>query len=89
MITSFILFTLYGVLFLITSPLRLFPDVTMPSWISSTISTANGYMSMGYSWLPHLIAAFLLTWGLFLFIEGAIFAYKGFMWIIKKIPGIN
>lgn len=89
MISSAILYIFYGVLYLLTSPLRLLPDVNTPAIISNTVSGINGYLSSGYSWLPLTMASLLGTWGVYLTVEIAIFTYKGFMWVIKKIPGIS
>lgn len=89
MITSVFLYILYAVVFLITSPLRLFNNVSRPTWLVNTLGTINSSLSFGYSWLPMTIYALLLTWGLFVSIEISIFGYKGIMWVLKKIPGIN
>lgn len=89
MLTYILLLLVYGVVLVITSPLRLLGDVTMPAAISTTITSFNGYLAAGFSWLPLTITAALTTWGIFLTVETAIFLYKGFMWIIKKIPGIS
>lgn len=89
MITNLLLLLIYGIILVITSPLRLLSDVSQPAIFSSTISQANSYLATGYTWLPYMINTLLLTWGLFIALELAIFIYKGFMWIIKKIPGIS
>lgn len=89
MIITLFLYLLYAVVVLITSPLRLFADVSMPVWISNAFTSVNGYLSSGYAWLPYTLNALLLTWGVYVAIELAIFSYKGIMWLIKKIPFIN
>lgn len=89
MIIDGILFLIYGVVFVVTAPFRLFSDVSQPAFFNSTITTANGYLSTGYTWLPYMVNTLLLTWGLFVALEIVIFSYKGVMWLIKKIPGFN
>lgn len=89
MITSAIIYLVYGVVFVLTLPLRLLPDVSTPSVIATTVSSISGYLASGWSWLPLTLTALLATWGIYLTVEAAIFLFKGFMWIIKKIPGIS
>lgn len=89
MITSTFLFLLYGVIFIITAPLRVLPNVSLPAFLSGTISSISSYISTGYSWFPITVTAILSSWGIYIGIEAAIFLYKGFMWVIKKIPGIK
>jgi len=89
MVSAVLLQLLYALIFLISAPLRAFSDVSMPGELSTVISQINLYVSTGFEWLPLTVIAVLSTWGIFIVIEGAIFIYKGFMWIIRKIPGIN
>lgn len=89
MLVKFILYLLYGALNVITFPLRVFDDVANPGFITDAVSSAVDYISFGYSILPLAVSALLLTWGAFLAFEAGIFAYKGLIWIIKKIPGIG
>lgn len=79
----------YGVIWLITAPLRLLSDVTTPAVIANFISNINTNISTGYSWLPLTVIAVFATWGVFLTVEISIFLYKGLMWVLKKIPGIS
>lgn len=89
MIVDFLLYLLYGIVYLVTSPLRLFSDVSQASWLASTVSSASSYLSFGAHWLPKTVYALLLTWGLYITIEIAIFSYKGIMWVLKKLPVIK
>jgi len=89
MISTVILYILYALVYILTAPFRLFSDVSTQGWLSQTITTANGYIGIGYQWLPNMLNALLLTWGIYITIEVAIFLYKGIMWVLKKIPFIN
>lgn len=89
MIVSFILTLVFYTVLLITLPVRVFPDASMPSWIAGAISQANVYLSTGKAILPVTITTILLTWGVYLGVELALFIYKGVMWIVKKIPGVS
>lgn len=89
MIGTAIIYLLYGIVYIISYPLTLFGNVSLPSWISSAITSANGYLATGYQWLPTTVSTILLTWGVYLVIEIGIFAYKGIRWVYRKFPGIN
>ena len=87
MITTLLLQLLYGVIWLITSPVRLFSDVVLDSNITSSIATASTYLGGLNSVLP--ISTLLSVFGIFLTIEVAILFWKGINWLIRKIPTIN
>lgn len=89
MLISLVLYLFYAVLILLTLPLRLLNDVTLPSWLTAVISTANGYLATAYQVLPVFLLTLLLTWGVYLLVETGIFIYKGIRWIYQKIPGIS
>lgn len=87
MIFSGILKLIYYTLLLITSPLRLLQNASLPVEVSNSIAAANSYF------LP---LDFLVPFGtlfkiffLILTIEAGIFFYKAIMWAVKKIPGLN
>ncbi len=87
MITAGILTFVFGVLYLVLSPLLLLNDVSSTSAIATSVSTANGYISA----VPfHLFLVSLFATLLFLGIfESAYWAYKGIMWVAKKLPFIS
>lgn len=89
MITSAIIYAAFGVLWAITSPMRILPDVSMPSGITGAMTTVSGYLATLYALLPITTAALLGVLALFLLVEAAILIYKGMMWVIRKIPGIS
>jgi len=72
----------------ITAVFRLAPDVSLPAGLTASIANASGYASAIDAFFPvHELVAVLI--GVFLVYEGAYFAYKLIMWVIKKIPTIN
>lgn len=87
MITGLILSMLYYVILLFTSPLRLLPDATLPSGLTSAIATANTYIRAIDFVFP--VSTFLTILGLILGIETFIILFKIINWLIRKIPGIN
>lgn len=84
MIGSFILFVLWIVVYGISSPLRLFPDVSLPSELTASISTASGSLTAMSAFIP--ISTILAIFAIVVAIEASIFLYKGVMWIIKRLP---
>lgn len=84
MIVSAIITLIYGIVFVVTYPLRSLTDVTMSSSFSSSITTANGYISSFNNFVPLDTIGQILT--LFLAIEGAVLTYKLIMWLIRRIP---
>lgn len=89
MITSLILYALYGAVWVITAPIRALPNASIPETISSAIATVGGYFATLYSVLPVTSTALIAIITFVLVLEGGILIYKGIMWIIRKIPGIS
>ena len=78
---------IWGLVYVILSPLRLLDDVTLSSSITNNIAEFNHYLGTAEQLFP---AYTLITiFGIIIGIEFAIFTYKGIMWIVKKVPGIN
>ncbi len=84
MITYFILYFIYLVIYAITSPLRLLNDAVLPADVSSALSQAGGYLGAINDIVP--IPSLLTILGLVLATEGFILTYKGIMWLIKRLP---
>jgi len=87
MITDFILKAFHALIYLLLSPLRLLPDVSLESEFSQAIRSAGEYISGLDAIIP--VNAFISALGVLLLVEGGIFTYKGINWLIRKIPGIN
>jgi hypothetical protein len=84
MITSILLSFVYAFVWAVTSPIRLLPDVSLSSGISTAITTAGQYITPLNTVIP--ISTLLTIFGLVIGIEGSIFLYKVIMWIVKRIP---
>jgi hypothetical protein len=84
MITSFFLNAVFLFIRVILSPLRLAPDVSLPSDVLNAVSTANEYISSLSLFIP--VYTILTILFLVLSIEGFIFAYKILMWVIRRLP---
>ena len=84
MITSAFFYVIYGLVWLITLPIRNLADVAMSASFSNAVDTASGYIASFNEFIPiDTIAQILL---LFLTIEGAVLTYKLIMWLIRRIP---
>ena len=84
MILDIILNLIYGFIWVITSPLRLLTDATLPANISNSISTMGGYIQAIDIILP--ISTLFSILLLYISIEAGIFSYKIIMWVIRRIP---
>jgi hypothetical protein len=87
MIVSLILALIYGVILVITYPLRSFSDVVLDPNINAAISTAGNYLAIVNQIAP--ITTLIAILSIVLTIEVFIFIYKLIMWIIRKIPTIS
>lgn len=87
MITNAILYILYGFVYLITAPIRLFADVSLPAAINDTISSVGSNLALLNQVLP--VSTIITILGIMISIEVAIFIYKGIRWIYSKIPGVS
>jgi hypothetical protein len=83
MVTGF-LNLIYGIIFIVTSPIRLLPDVVLNNGFNDAITNASGYISAFNSFLP--IDTILSILGVFLIIESAYMIFKLIMWVIKRFP---
>jgi hypothetical protein len=87
MISTAILYILSAVIFSLTLPFRALPDVVLPAGISSAITEASGSLAGINEIVP--IDILLDVLGAMIILEIAILGFKGFNWIIRKIPGVN
>lgn len=84
MIIKLFINTIYALIYLITSPIRLLPDVSLPEGFISAISNANGLLATINSVVP--VDTILTLLQISLIIETAYLSYKMIMWIIKRFP---
>ena len=87
MITNALLTILYGFIYLITAPLRLLSDVSLPADIADTISNISSNLALLNQVIP--VSTLITILGLVIIIETAIFTYRGIMWVLRKIPTIS
>jgi len=87
MITNAIIQIFFFIVYGVTSPLRLFANVTLDNNFLASVTTASTYISSVNTLLP--VTTLLTIFGLFLAFEAIYFTYKLIMWLIKKIPFIN
>lgn len=84
MITETILFLIYGFIYIITSPLRLFNDVSLNNNITTSIATVSNNITSLSNYIP--LTTILIVFGIVLVIEKYNAIYKGVMWLIKRLP---
>lgn len=87
MISSLILILIFGVIVLITAPLRLLADVTLTSSITDSILTAGGFLGSLGQILP--VSTILTVLAIVMITEGFLFLYKTVRWVYQKVPFIN
>lgn len=87
MITSALLYLVYAFILAITSPLRLLDDVVVNASVSSSVTTASGYISGLNSFLP--VSTILTIFGVLIAYEVILVGYKIIKWVYQKIPMIN
>jgi len=75
---------IYSLIYALTSPFRLLPDVSLSGNFASAISTANGYIHSLDFIVPMDTIINLL--GMYIIIETAYLTYKIIMWLIKRFP---
>jgi len=84
MIITAFLNIVYSFVFVITAPLRLFSNVSLPAALTTSLTTAGEYLSVVGQFFP--IPALLTVLAFVLSIEVSIGIYKGIMWLVKRIP---
>lgn len=84
MITTAILYLIYGVVYAATYPIRYFPDVSVPQGVIDSISFIGPYLIGLDKYFP--VSDLILILGLMLAVDTAIFAYKAIMWLVRRFP---
>ena len=85
MITSFLLSLVYGIVWLLTRPLTLFADVSMPAGIVSAFQNIQGYLAAIAAVFP--VSDLVIALGILISVEVAFKLLESFGFIIRKIPG--
>ena len=87
MITNAFINLLFGIVWLLTSPIRLLSDVTLNSNFTSALYTAGGYYHSLNTILP--VDTMIVIFSISLVIELGYLIWKAINWGIKKIPMIS
>lgn len=87
MIVTVILYLLYGAIYVLTAPLRLLSDVSLPASFTSAVSTAAGYAASFNTLIP--IDTLFQVLAAMAAVEVGVLAYKLIMWVVTKIPTIS
>lgn len=84
MITTALLFVIYGIVWVVTAPIRALADVTLSSSFATSVTTAMTYASRLNHFLP--LGTLLALIGIILTFEGGLVTYKVIMWIVRRVP---
>ena len=84
MIWNLFIQLVYNLVYLITLPIRLLPDINMDSSFANAMTTASGYLKSMDSFIPVATLIFIIK--LYIVIELGYLTYKGIMWFIKRFP---
>lgn len=84
MIVSFLLTLVWGAVLIVSSPVRLFNDVTLPSFMENSVSFLHNYIAPLGNFLPLTVIFSCL--GFYLVFEGSILTWHGINWIIRRFP---
>lgn len=87
MITSAILYIIYGFIWAITSPFRLMADVALPANITGAVASASSALAPLAVVLP--LVSLVSVLAIFLSVEGAIAIFKIIKFVYTKIPGVT
>jgi len=87
MIFNIIISGIFAVLYALTYPIRLLPNVSLPSDLTSAISSASGLLSSVNSFLP--VDTLLSVLSAIIVVELVVISYRIIVWVLTKIPGLS
>jgi len=87
MITTILLYIIFGLIKVLLIPFTLLPNASLPVDFSNAIVSASNYISAFNDFIP--VNTILIILGLVLTIELFINIFKLINWTIKKIPTIG
>lgn len=87
MIFNILISGLFAALYAITSPLRILPDVSLPSGVTSALSSASGLLSSVDAFLP--VDTMLSVLAAIIAVEVIVVGYRIIIFVITKIPGLS
>lgn len=87
MIFNILISGLFAALYAVTSPLRILPDVSLPSGVTSALSSASGLLSSVDAFLP--VDTMLSVLAAIIAVEVIVVTYRIIIFVITKIPGLS
>jgi hypothetical protein len=84
MITNAFLYAIYGIVYALTSPIRLLDNVSINTDLVDNIAMAQTYLESVSVFIP--VSVILIILGFEIGLEIGIFSYKFIMWGIKRLP---
>lgn len=84
MITSFLLYAIWGVVWVLTAVFRLLSDVSVDSGVGGAITTATQYIASWNAILP--LSTIVTCISLLIGVELILASYKIVMWVIRRLP---
>jgi len=78
------LLSLFGTILLITAPLRLLPNASLPAELQTTLDSIGAYISPLTAVFP--VLTLFSVFGIIITIELSILSYKLIMWLIRRLP---
>lgn len=84
MISDIFLYTIYGLVYTLSYPIRILADVSANSDLLLNISKITTYFQAIDIFFP--VNVLIIIIGLEVSIEVGIFAYKVIMWVVKRFP---
>lgn len=87
MLATILIYLVYGVVFVLLSPLLLLPNVSLPAGFLNSVSQSGNALGFINVIVPTETILYAIV--AYLVVEGAIHAFKWLIFAIKKIPGIG
>ena len=87
MIFNILISGIFAVLYALTFPVRILPDVSLSSNVTDAIANASGLISSINSFAP--IDTLISVFQAVLVVEGLVLTYRIIVWVLTKIPGLS
>jgi hypothetical protein len=87
MLGDLLLNIIYGIIWTLTLPFRLFDDVSIANDFANAVATSLEYMSIFDYFIP--FTTLFICFGIIIFIRYAHVLFNLLSWAIKKLPFIN
>jgi len=84
MIVGLLISLIYGLIWVISYPIRALDDASLPSGVASAISTAGAYLGALDDVIP--VATTIVVFGIIVVVEGSVLLWGGFNWLLRRLP---